>query len=68
MCKAVQKLDQISDPDLDLREDICGSGVTNGKFLELMCANCTAFEERRGQSKVKKVCVENCKFVTVFVV
>ncbi|KAI6183591.1 putative oxidoreductase dhs-27 [Aphelenchoides bicaudatus] len=25
-----------------------------------MCANCTAFEERRGQSKVKKISYDNC--------
>lgn len=54
MIKPSLKIDQIISPEMDLRADICGSGVTNGKFLELLSANCEEFERRRGQTKIKQ--------------
>jgi hypothetical protein len=62
MTKSGLKVDQIVGPEVDLHEDICGSGVTNGKFLELLCANCAEFESRRGQTKVEKVGVTKKKW------
>jgi hypothetical protein len=66
MTKSALKIDQIIGHDVDLRDDICGSGVTNGKFLELLCANCAEFENRRGQTKIKKVRIVSENKLTFF--
>lgn len=57
-----QKVDLLSlaGPLLDLKADICGSGITNGKILELLIQNCPKFMNLLGDSKVTEISYDNC--------
>jgi hypothetical protein len=54
------QLDSIIHPGLNLQEDICGSGVTNGTLLELLIRNCDNFVKQSENAKVKEISFDNC--------
>ncbi|KAI6233187.1 hypothetical protein M3Y99_00944500 [Aphelenchoides fujianensis] len=44
-------VDDVVTAAVDLEGDICGSGITNRKLLELLVVECAKFERTRGSAR-----------------
>ncbi|KAI6232847.1 hypothetical protein M3Y99_00970700 [Aphelenchoides fujianensis] len=53
-------VDDVVTAAVDLEGDICGSGITNRKLLELLVAECGKFERTRGSARVDQITYDNC--------
>ncbi|KAI6225019.1 putative oxidoreductase dhs-27 [Aphelenchoides besseyi] len=55
-----QEVDSLVTSSVDLDEEICGSGVSNRRFLDLLIRNCEKFEKIRGTTKINQISYDNC--------